>query len=110
MKKKVKEYSADFKTKVVLEYLRGEANQTELSQKYGMPTCTIRTWINHFLDNADCVFEDKKREKEVKDQIKSKEKQIEQLHKMVGELTVENNWIKKKHKEFGIPLPKEYDF
>jgi putative transposase len=110
MKKKIKEYSSDFKTKVVLEYLRGEANQTELSQKYGMPTCTIRTWIAHFLDNADSVFEDKRRDKEAKGKMQEKEKQIEQLHKMVGELTVENNWIKKKHKEFGIPLPKEYDY
>lgn len=110
MKKKIKEYSPDFKTKVVLEYIRGESNQTELSQKYGMPTCTIRAWISHFIDNADSVFEDKRRDREIKEKIQEKEKQIEQLHKMVGELTVENNWIKKKHKEFGVPLPKEYDY
>ncbi|MDD3149381.1 MAG: hypothetical protein PHV68_00975 [Candidatus Gastranaerophilales bacterium] len=56
---------------------------TLLAQKYGMPTCTIRTWVNHFLDNADSVFENKKRDKEVKAQIKFKEKQIEQLPQMV---------------------------
>lgn len=109
MKKKVKEYSPEFKLKVVMEYIRGETKQTELSQKYGMPACTIRGWITHFIDNAENVFAEKRKDKEFKESIQAKDEQIEDLHKTVGELTVENNWIKKKHKEFGIPLPKEYD-
>lgn len=106
MKKRVKKYAADFKLKVVMEYIRGEANQTELSQKYGMPTCTIRGWIGNFLDNAENVFAEKRKDKEFKETIQAKDKQIEELHKTVGELTVENNWIKKNIRSLGFHFRK----
>lgn len=106
MKKKIKEYSPDFKLKVVMEYIRGESNQTEFSQKYGMPTYTIRCWISHFLDNVKNVFAEKRKDKEFKESIRSKDKQIEELHKTVGELTVENNWIKKNIENLGFHFRK----
>jgi transposase-like protein len=107
--KKVKEYAPDFKFKVVLEMLKQESTQTELSQKYGIPTCTLRAWHNQFLENGESLFTGRKQDKVFKDQIKSKEKEIEELHKTVGELTVTVNWVKKKCKQAGLPISKEYD-
>jgi putative transposase len=109
MSKKVKEYEAEFKFKVALELLKQETTQTEISQKYGIPTCTLRAWYNQFLENGDSVFTGRKQDKIFKDEIKSKEKEIEELHKTVGELTVANNWMKKKSKQAGLSIPKEYD-
>lgn len=107
--KKVKEYSAEFKFKVVSEMLKQESTQTEISQKYGIPTCTLRAWYNQFLENGEAVFTGRKQDKIFKDEIKSKEKEIDELHKTVGELTIVNNFVKKKFRENGIPIPKEYD-
>jgi len=107
--KKVKEYAPDFKFKVVIELLKQESTQTEISQKYGIPTCTLRSWYNQFLENGDSIFTGRKQDKIFKDEIKSKEREIEELHKTVGELTVVNNWIKKKSRQAGLPIPKEYD-
>jgi putative transposase len=107
--KKAKEYSAEFKFKIVMELLKQEKTQTEISQQHGIPTCTLRAWYNHFLENGEAVFAGRKQDKIFKDEIKSKEKEIEELHKTVGELTVINNWVKKKFKQTGISIPKEYD-
>jgi transposase-like protein len=107
--KKVKEYSAEFKFKVVLELLKQENTQIEISQKYGIPTCTLRAWYNQFFESGDSVFTGKKQDKIFKDEIKAKEKEIEELHKTVGELTVANNWMKKKSRQAGLSIPKEYD-
>lgn len=107
--KKVKEYLPEFKFKVVLEMLRQESTQTELSQKYGIPTCTLRAWHNQFIENGEAIFTGRKQDKIFKDELKSKEKEIDELHKTVGELTIVNNFVKKKFREAGIPIPKEYD-
>jgi putative transposase len=109
MSKKVKEYSPEFKFKVVMELLKQENTQTEISQKYGIPTCTLRAWYNQFLENGENLFTGRKQDKVFKDEIKSKEQEIDELHKMVGELTITVNWLKKKSRQAGLPIPKEYD-
>lgn len=108
-KKKAKEYSPEFKFKIVMELLRQEKTQTEISQQYGMPPCTLRAWLNQFLENGESVFTGRKQDKVFKDEIRSKEQTIDELHKTVGQLTLEVNWMKKKSKEAGLPLPQEYD-
>jgi len=109
MSKKVKEYSPELKFKVVMELLKQENTQTEISQKYGIPTCTLRAWYNQFLENGESLFTGRKQDKVFKDAIKSKEQEIDELHKTVGELTVTVNWLKKKSRQAGLPIPKEYD-
>ena len=108
-KKKAKEYSPEFKFKIVMELLRQEKTQTEISQQYGMPPCTLRAWLNQFLENGESVFTGRKQDKTFKDEIKSKEKEIDELHKTVGQLTIAVNWGKKKYKENGLSFPQEYD-
>jgi len=108
-KRKVKEYSAEFKTKVVLETLKEENTQVEICSKYQIPSSTLKGWIRHFLNNADNVFKGKQLEKNHNDEVIKKEKHIDELHKTIGELTVSVNWLKKKHRDVGISYPQELD-
>ena len=108
-KRKVKEYSADFKTKVVLEVLRQDQTQAEIASKYQISAANISMWLKHFLENAEDVFNGKQIAKKHKAELKKKEENIEELHKTIGELTVSVKWLKKKHTEFGIPYPQEMD-
>ena len=109
MSRKVKEYAPEFKFKIVMELLKQDQTQNEISQKYGIPTCTLRAWYKQFIENGEFIFTGRKQDKLFKDKIKSKEKEIEELHKTVGQLTVSVNWVKKKYSEFGLSMPKEYD-
>lgn len=108
-KRKVKEYSAEFKTKVVLEVLKEEQTQAEIASKYKIPPSTIPSWVKHFLGNAENVFKSKQLEKDNKEKLDKKEKHIDELHRKIGELTISVDFLKKKHREAGIPYPEEFD-
>jgi len=94
-KRKVTEYSAEFKTKVALEVLKEEKTQAEISSKYKIPSSTLAGWVKHFLDNSGNVFKGKQIEKNHKEEIDKKEKHIDELHKKIGDLTISVDFLKK---------------
>lgn len=108
-KRKVKEYSAEFKTKVVLEVLKESQTQAEIASKYKIPSSTIPSWVKHFLGNAENIFKGRQIEKNHKEDLENKEKHIDELHRKIGELTISVDFLKKKHREAGISYPQEFD-
>jgi len=87
-------YTAEFKTKVVLEVLREELTVNEIAAKYELSPVMISRWKSEFLERATTVFEKKTSEAEkVRKEYESKQ---EHLEKLVGQLTVEVDWLKKK--------------
>jgi transposase len=86
--KKRKIYSSGFKTKVVLEALQERETIQEIGKKYEIHPNQISTWKSQFLANANSVFE--------KGLIKTdNEKEKDELFKKVGQLQVENDFLKK---------------
>lgn len=90
-----KGYSPGFKKRVVIEAIKGEKTIAEISSEYKVPSKRIYMWKQSFLDNCATVFEDSKGNAQ-NAQIMEKEKQIEQLQKKVGQLVIENDFLKKK--------------
>lgn len=72
VKKRVKDYSAEFKTKVVLEALKEEKTQLEVCSEYQIPNSTLSTWTKQFLDTADAVFKTKQIKKNRKMKLKKR--------------------------------------
>lgn len=87
-------YTAEFKTKIVLEVLRGERELNEIAAEYEIAPNQIRNWKAEFVENATVVF-DKKRDQRIKDELAKKEREAEQLAKKVGQLTIEVDFLKK---------------
>lgn len=86
--KKRKNYTSGFKTKVVLEALQERETIQEIGKKYEIHPNQISTWKSQFLANANSVFE--------KGVIKTDdEKEKDELFKKVGQLQVENDFLKK---------------
>ena len=86
--KKRKNYTSGFKTKVVLEALQERETIQEIGKKYEIHPNQISTWKGQFLSNANSVFE--------KGLTKSDdEKEKEELFKKVGQLQIENDFLKK---------------
>ncbi len=50
MLKKAKQYSAEEKTKIVLEVLKGELSMAQISSKYGIHTTQITSWKKQSLE------------------------------------------------------------
>ena len=56
MSNKRKVYSAEFKTKVVLEVLRDTQTVSEISVKYNVTPKNIHNWKVAFLSNAELAM------------------------------------------------------
>ena len=86
--KKRKNYSAGFKTKIVLEALQERETIQEIGKKYEIHPNQVSTWKGQFLSNAGSVFE--KGASKTDD-----EKEKGELYKKVGQLQIENDFLKK---------------
>jgi transposase len=85
-----KKYTSQFKTKVVLESLKERLSVAELAQKYELAPQQINQWKREFLSKADTLFEGK-----VKGKQTEQEEEKDRLLKAIGELKVENDFLKK---------------
>lgn len=86
--KKRKSYTSGFKTKVVLEVLQERETVQEIGRKYDLHPSQISSWKSQFLSNASTVFE--KGASKTED-----DKEKDALFKKVGQLQIENDFLKK---------------
>ena len=91
-KKYIKNFSAEYKTKVVLELLESEVTISQLSKKYEITPKTIQNWKKQFLNNASMAFEPAKVVSEYKIEIEGLKSQNDELAKALGKATVERDW------------------
>jgi transposase len=80
-----KTFSKEFKFKVAIEAIRGDLTIAEIISKYQVSKTAIHEWKRLVFDNGASIFGQKKEA--------SPEKQVEQLHKVIGKLKVENDFL-----------------
>lgn len=100
--KKIKQYSPEFKLKVILDALREEQTVNELASKYQLFPKTIQSWKKQFMDNAELAFTKEKHIKSYKKEIKGLTSEKDHLYKEIGKLTAQLSWAKKKIELFGL--------
>jgi transposase-like protein len=86
-----KKYSADFKAKVAIEVIRGMKTQSEITSEYGVHMSQIQRWKQEAIEAIKNNFNQKKQLRD-----KSQEALVESLYRQIGQLSVENDWLKKK--------------
>ena len=88
-----RKFTSEFKKKVVIEALKERNTVQELAVKHDVHPQQITDWKKHFLENSEAAFD-----RPGVDEAKSseKEKLIEQLYAQIGQLKVENDFLKKK--------------
>lgn len=91
-KRERRKFSADFKTKVVLESLKERSTIEELARKYELHPNQISIWKKDFLTNASRVFAAGAEHSEDK---KKQEEKLEKLYAQIGQQKVEIDWLKK---------------
>jgi len=94
-----KEYTPEYKAKIVVELLREEHTISEIAAREQINVKQLYNWRNEFLKNAPKLFAESKLEKEAAKRVREQEAREEQLLAKVGRLTVENEWLKKKSEE-----------
>jgi len=88
-KKSRRKFGAEFKAKVILEALKERSSIEELAKKYELHPTQINTWKKEAVANMAAVFG-------TKDEASADhEKQTEKLYAQIGQLKVENDFLKK---------------
>lgn len=75
-----------------MDALKGELTIAEIASKYEVHPNMVTGWKRELLDNAAGIFDhakDRKAAAEVQEKI-------DDLHKAIGEVTMERDWLKKK--------------
>lgn len=94
--KHFKKYSSDFKLKVVLKYLSNNFTIAQICSEFNISKATLSNWLKQFKTNSSNVFSDNLiNNKATKIKEKQAEKEIENLYKKIGQLTVERDFLKK---------------
>ena len=81
-------FSAEFKAKVVLEALSGARSAAEICREHNLKPDLLSHWKNQFLANASKVFENGST-------VDPQQARIEELEKLAGKQSLEIEILKK---------------
>ena len=90
MSRKRKQYSPQFKSKVSLAALRNDETIAELAKRYEVHPTMISEWKKELLEGAINIFDKGQKAN------KKAETQVDELHRQIGKLTVENDFLSRK--------------
>jgi len=83
-----RQYTAEFKVKVVLQVLMGEKTSAEICRHHKLHHSVLNRWRTEFLDRAATIFE-------ADSEDESDQQRIADLERLVGQLTVKLEIAKK---------------
>ena len=88
-----KQYTPQYKAKVVREILREEKSISQLSTEYGVHATQLRKWKRVALEKLPDLFITTDQTDE---ELARLQKEQERLYAEIGKLTTRLNWLKKK--------------
>jgi transposase-like protein len=91
-----RQFTAEFKTKIVLEIFKEEKQIGELAAEHGLSPNQLRNWRKEFLENATKVFSESKQEKDLRAKERAMDEERNELMAKIGQLTIENDGLKQK--------------
>lgn len=97
-KKMQGKFTAEFKVQVALAAISNQMTVSEIVEKYKVSKTMVYQWKDEFLSNASKVFESDRA-------TRQQEKQIDNLHRKIGELEMELDFAKRASRALGIGLP-----
>ena len=101
-RKKGQIYTAEQKTKIVLELLKEEVTLSQLATKYKIAAKSIQNWKKQFLENASLAFDVGGVTKAYKDEITELKTENDGLAKALGKATVRVEFVEKKLKSLDL--------
>ena len=96
MKKSRRKFTPQFKAQVAVAAIREAETLAELSKRFDVSPVMISRWKREFTENMAKAFEGNHQKEEDKDLDREK------LYAQIGQLKVENDFLKKSLKKTGL--------
>lgn len=90
---KRRQFIPELKKKIAIEAIREQRTVNEIASAYEVHPVQVRKWKKELLDGVLSIFEDPRKQG---GDVKRLEQQEAVLQQKVGQLTIENDWLKKK--------------
>ena len=91
MTKVRKRHNAEFKSKVAIEAIKEQKTINELTAEYGVHATQISNWKKQALAVIPSAFNTKQHDNE-----QAQQAIIDELHRQLGQIISERDWLKKK--------------
>lgn len=88
-----RQFSGAFKAKVALEALKEQKTLSEIAHEHGIHPGMVGLWKKQLMEQLPSLFENPS-------PPKSDQKEKDELYKQIGQLKVENDFLKKKSAQF----------
>lgn len=85
-------YSSKIKGKVALATIKGDKTLAEISSLYNVSPKRACVWKKQLLEKVNIIYENGNNKQKVELEYENK---ISELHRTIGELSVENDYLKK---------------
>ena len=89
-----RKFKSDFKAQVAIAAIKEQQTMEEICKKYAVHPTQANLWKKEFLANAAQLFDKENKHIEQADN----EKMLQELYAQIGQLKVENDYLKKKLK------------
>ena len=87
-----RKFKSDFKAKVALAALKEQQTIEEICKKFDIHPTQANQWKREFIANSASLFDKESKELVAQDN----EKLLQELYAQIGQLKVENDFLKKK--------------
>jgi transposase len=98
MKAKRRRHEPEFKARVAIEALKGVKTIQEIAKEFEIHPVQVSEWKKAITDGASGLFGAGREKADAGDL----ERQRDQLHAKIGQLTVEVDFLRKKSKQLGL--------
>ncbi len=94
-KKPRRKLTSQFKSQIVLEYLRGSKSQTEICRENAIGSSLFAKWCRQFYQNIHKVFDDPR-------SSNNQTEQLAKLEQIIGKQTIEIDFLKEARQRFNL--------
>lgn len=95
MKKTRRKFTAEFKARVALAAIKEQETLAELCKRFEVSHVVISRWKKEFLENMSNAFGGSQN-------VEEPSVDVEKLYAQIGQLKVENDFLKKSLKKTGL--------
>ena len=91
-KRTIRNHTAVFKFKLILQVLQGEKSRTEIAREHDIAKSLLYKWEQAFLAKGSEIFSSSD---SYQKELSGRDEHIADLERMMGQLTIENKLLKK---------------